>query len=375
MRELKILLALSRYDYRTHRGVANFAAQHNWHLNCEMAINGNIPHGWKGDGIVSLLTDNNAVVDFVTHAGVPFVDLSILREDVIAPRVVADNHAIGTLAGEHFLSKSYKHFAYFSATDDKVATARKNAFFSCINDQALSISDWTMRNTQGSWADKTNRLVQHLKQAHYPTAIMATRDLDASMVLEACINHNIQVPEQIAIIGVDNNKLITNSIQVPLSSVNHNVERLGYEGAKLLQQILQGETPPRKNKLIMPQGVTTRRSTDCLAVNDSIVKQALGLMQQHFVNKHYSVERAAEACGVTRRTLDSKFKQELGHSVHTELQNMRMRAAKETLIHGHHSIFKIAEQCGFNTAQYFNHTFKQTYGKTPLNFRKQYQKH
>ncbi|MGJ8693811.1 MAG: substrate-binding domain-containing protein [Thalassotalea sp.] len=368
-----ILLALSRYDYRTHRGVAKFAAEHHWHLNCEMAISGNIPYGWQGDGIVSLLSNNNEVVDFVTNAGVPFVDLSILREDIKAPRVTADNQTIGKIAAEYFLARGYKHFAFFSATDDKVAAARKNSFFAVLKTTALSMHDWTMRNTQGSWTDKNQILLRHLHSAHFPLAIFATRDLDASIILEACINEDMHVPEQVAILGVDNNELITDSLQVPLSSVNHNVESLGYEGAKLLHRILQGEALPSTSQTIAPKGVTSRRSTDSLAVNDPQVKHALNHMKDNFNNKYYSVELASDVCQLTRRTLDNKFKQELGHSMHNELQHMRMRAAKEMLMHSDKSIFLIAKECGFNTAQYFNQFFKQQYGITPLVYRKNYE--
>ncbi|WP_440874630.1 AraC family transcriptional regulator [Thalassotalea sp. PLHSN55] len=368
----RVLLALSRYDHRTHRGVANFAAKHNWHLNCEMAITGNIPHGWQGDGIVSLLTHDNSVVDFVLETGVPFVDLSILREDIMAPRVTADNHMIGKTAAHYYLAKGYKHFAFFSTTDDKVASERKVGFFSAIESKALSISDWTMRNTQGSWADKSMKLVQHLKNTSTPTAIMATRDLDASIVLEACINNNIQVPEQVAILGVDNNDLIANSLQVPLSSINHNVERLGYEGAKLLQRILTGESIQSSNQKIVPSGVTSRRSTDNLAVNDAVVRVALSEMLNNLSNRYYCVESASDTCGITRRTLDAKFRQEFGHTAHTELLNIRMRFAKNELIKSVIPLYEIASLCGFNSAQYFNHFFKRQFGMTPLAFRKQH---
>ena len=368
-----ILLALSRYDYRTHRGVAKFAAQHNWHLNCEMAISGHIPYGWQGDGIVSLLSNNNDVVDFVKNANVPFIDLSILREDIIAPRVTADNTTIGEIAAQYFLARGYKHFAFFSTTDDKVAATRKNGFFSLLKNSALSLHDWTMKNTQGSWSDKNKLMRQHLHSANFPLAIFSTRDLDASIILEACISENLHVPDQVAILGVDNNELITNSLQVPLSSVNHNVESLGYEGAKLLHRILQGEQLPSVSQTISPKGVTTRRSTDCLAVNDTEVKHALNHMKENFHNKYYSVEKASEVCNLTRRTLDNKFKHELGHSMHNELQKMRMRAANDMLIHTNKSILQIAQECGFNTAQYFNQYFKQQHGITPLLYRKQYE--
>ncbi|WP_370979339.1 substrate-binding domain-containing protein [Agaribacterium sp. ZY112] len=368
-----VLLALSRYDHRTHKGIAQFAATHNWHLNCDMTMSGRAPKHWQGDGIISLLTEEDeACARWVEQAGTPFVDLSVIREDIPAARVSADHRAIGRTAAEYFLVKGFRHFAFFSTSFDRVAQLRRDSFFEQIHAHSYSISDWSSHLGQADSPDYDLRLRQLLNTQHFPLALFCTRDSDASMALNACLQADIGVPEQVAILGVDNNELITNALRVPLSSVNHDVEGLGYAGASLLHQLMSGEqvasTSPR---LIQPNGVTSRRSTDCLAVAQPLVRQALAHINEHFRSPTYSVAKTAEFCGVSRRYLDKLFQQELDSTMHLSVSNLRLREAQNALLNSCISIEQVSQNCGFSRVQYFNTWFKQQLNVTPLTFRKQ----
>jgi LacI family transcriptional regulator len=368
-----ILLALSRYDYRIHRSIAKFAAKNNWHLNCEMAITGRLPKDWQGDGIITMLSDNEELIDFVLNSNVPIVDLSIMRDDIPAHRVTADNPSIGKLAGEYFLARGYRHFAFYATTHNKVPGIRRDHYFQTVQKHAQTILDWSISGTKDDWEQKISTLKQHLLASPLPIAVFAANDPDASIVLDACLKADLKVPEQVAILGVDNNTLITESLQVPLSSINHDVERLGYEGAQLLQQLILKKNVDNTVKQILPTGITTRRSTDYLAVNDELVKNALNYMELHYSNAKFSVDKIAEYCQVSRRTLDKRFKTQLDHSTHVELNNMRLRAANKLLIESQQSVLQISNDCGFNTPQYFNLIFRQHIGITPLAYRKKFQ--
>jgi LacI family transcriptional regulator len=363
-----ILLALSRYDHRTHRGVAKFAAQNGWHLNCEMAITGRIPINWIGDGIVTMLGENDDLVRMVINSGCPFVDLSILRDDIPAPRITADNHAIGLTAAEYFTQRGFVNFGFFSSTNDKVAKARRNGFYQRIQDKCTHFTE--LLSDLNELTPNAELISSWLKTLSFPCAVFTTRDLDASILLDVCLRNNIAVPEQVAILGVDNNELIIESLQVPLSSVNHNVERLGFEGAQLLAKIMNNQPIEHTTIMIPPNGVTSRRSTDYLAVNNDLVRKALARITSLCHNTLFSIDQLAFDLGVSRRYLDKLFKQELGHSCRTELQSTRLSRAKKHLISGVLSMEDIAEQCGFNTPQYFNLCLKQSTGMTPLAFRK-----
>lgn len=182
------------------------------------------------------------------------------------------------------------------------------------------------------------------------------------------------MPDQIAILGVDNNDLITESLQVPLSSVNHNVEALGYKGAELLHKIMchpeDIRSLTKETQLVRPSGISSRLSTDCLAVNNNVVRVALKELNAHFTHNNYSVCQTAEACKMSRRHLDNLFKLELGHSIHTELIKIRLRTAQQALLTTNDSVASISEYCGFTRVQYFNKCFREHTGLTPLAFRK-----
>lgn len=375
-KHLHILLALSRYDHRTHKGVADFAAKNNWHLNCEMAITGKPPKNWKGDGILTLLSNNQEVVDFVVNANTPFVDISSLRIDINAPRVSADNATIGKIAAEYFVDKGFRHFAFFSTTRDRVALARRNAYFEAAADRALSFSDWTLDEVDGE-QDYREHLLKCIRESEQSLALFASRDIEASIALDVCLEAGLSVPDQIAILGVDNNELITNAQEVPLSSVNHNVEALGYAGAELLHKIItEGVDESQQGsrfdtRLIRPSGITSRRSTDSFAVDNSWVKTALLDINARYNEHNYSVLRAAEACGVSRRHLDDLFKKEIGHSMHAELTKIRLKTAKTAITTTRQTIEKISDSCGFTRVQYFNKCFRAAYGMTPSKYRKE----
>ncbi len=369
-----VLLALSRYDHRTHRGIMRFASEHNWHLNCDHALSGTLPEYWQGDGIITLMTkEDQNTVDFVLSRNTHQVDLSIMRMDVQVPRVSADHQAIGGLAAEHFIAKGFRHFAFFSTTDDAVSHSRKNGFYQGIEAHATQFNDWILPKEIAK-NQKLHKHIQHLlRGAALPLAVFCNRDNDAALLLGVCQQENLGVPEQVAILGVDNNELFTNSLKIPISSVNHDVEALGYEGATLLHEVMTTgarRTTLPKPKLVQPSGITARRSTDCLAVNNKLVSAALSQINHNYAQTNYTVAKAAENCGVSRRHLDNLFLQELGFSMHVALNNTRLRQAHNALLTTTDSIAKISAYCGFTRVQYFNKCFKKFYGKTPSELRK-----
>lgn len=370
-----VLLALSRYDHRTHKGIVKFAAQNNWHLNCDLILSGTMPSYWNGDGIIALLTDEDPVmVNYVLEKNVPFVDLSIMRMDIQAPRVSADHAAIGITAADYFLSKGFRQFAFFSVTDDKVSQARRAGFLGKISSPSHRYYDWVISNNDdGEGLSIHDRIYRRLQGVNLPLAVFCNRDHDACLVLGACLQHGYGVPEQIAILGVDNNELITNSLKVPISSVNHDVEALGYEGAKLLHSVMKGDVQELKSlepRLIKPNGISSRRSTDILAISNPLVRVALNHIKNHIAYSNYSVEKTAESCGVTRRHLDNLFHVELGCTMHAYLNESRLRLAQNALLNSKDPIAKISEYSGFTRVQYFNNFFRKSTGKTPSEFRK-----
>jgi LacI family transcriptional regulator len=371
-RQKNVLLSLGRYNAQLHQGVVRCAAERNWHLNTEMAYFGRLPAGWSGDGILTLLDVQRELVDFVKAARVPVVDLSIIREDVALPRVVGAQHAIGCLGAEHFLERGFRHFAWFSTLDDAVTRLRLRGFAETLARTGLSTDCWIFQLPRHShcdeWSAKCDFLEKRLRAAAKPTAVFCFRDADAANVLDACADAGLAVPEEIAILGADNNRLICESVRVPLSSVNHDLDGLGYAGAALLDRLMRGGQAPQQPKLIHPKGITVRQSTDVLAINHEPTRRAIQFLQEHY-RRCIGAEEAAAASGLPRRRLELCFKEHLGRSIRSHLAILRLVRAKELLLNTTYSVTDVAAQTGFNTPQYFNLFFRHATGMTPRRFR------
>ncbi len=367
-----VLLALGRYSASSHMGVARFASRHNWHLNCEMAFSGRIPEGWRGNGIITVLDHREDLVSFVQRAGVPVVDLSVTRQDIDVPRVSGDHRAIGQTAAELFTERGFQHFAWFTTRDDQAARLRAEGFMETVRKQAVTAQSWILPQRSGrrsdEWSWKSRWLIKRLMEIPKPAAVFAFHDPEAANVLDACLLAGIDVPEEVAILGVDNNPVVCESVRVHLSSVNHDLEGLGYAGAELLDKLMHGGKAPASPILIPPRGITERRSTDALAVKQQSVRIALEYMRCNYSRLIGPDDAAAEA-GVPRAHLENEFRRLFHHSMRSELARIRLQRAKELLLGTDLPVADVAARTGFNTAQYFNNVFRKETGVTPLSYR------
>jgi LacI family transcriptional regulator len=211
-------------------------------------------------------------------------------------------------------------------------------------------------------------LVKRLKDLPKPAAVFAFHDAEAANVLDACLRADIRVPDQVAILGVDNNPMICESLRVPLSSVNHDLERLGYAGSALLDGLMNGIVVQGNPIIIPPRGVTERQSTDALAVTHEPVRLALEFMRRNHA-RMIGPEDAARVSGRPRSYLEADFRKLFQRSMRQELARIRLKSAKALLIETDLSVADVAARSGFNTAQYFNNVFRRETGITPLMYR------
>jgi len=218
------------------------------------------------------------------------------------------------------------------------------------------------------WAAKCDFLEHRLRAIPKPAGVFAFRDADAANVLDACDDARLAVPEEIAILGADNNEMICETLRVPLSSINHDLEGLGYEGAALLQSLMQGQRAPKRPKLVPPKGITVRRSTEVLAIHHEPTRRGLQFLQENY-RRPTGAEDGARASGLTRRKLELAFREHLGRSISDQLTALRILRAKELLMRTSLRVADVAAQTGFNTPQYFNNVFRRSCGLTPRRFR------
>ena len=377
----RVLIATGWYDYRLHRGLEKYALEHNWQLNANLTRGRVIPWAWQGDGILTSLAGGDDLAEFVVRANKPTVDFSFRRPQLKFPRVLEDHAHAATLVAEHFLARGFTQFVFYSDEDNWAYEERGSAFVAALR-QAGRDCEWIRWHQSRDYhserpdydADKKQSqrhrkwLVANLKKHGYPLGVFAANDAHALDVLDACESAGIAVPEQVAVVGADDYLLAPDAMPIPISSVDTNLEMLGYRGAALLDDLMSGKNPPASPIRIPALGVVVRKSSDLLAVKHPGVAKSL-----HFIAQHYqqpvTLADLAKAAAMSRRGLHKAFLEHLGRNPGQELQRFRIERAKQLLAGNDRKIEDVASQCGYQSANSFYLAFKQATGQSPTEFR------
>ena len=373
-RQKRILLALGWYDYRVHRGIANYAQEHGWHLCSDVTKEKVIPWGWEGDGILAWLGVGDDLAEFVVHARKPTVDFSFRRPHLPFPRVLADHSAAARLAAEHFLTRGLKNFVYYSDTENWAFEENGRAFVEAV-EQAGHSCNWlrwhrseAFTTEREQWKHKRNWLATQLKHAPKPVAVFAASDDHALEVLETCDNAGLAVPEQVSIIGMDNSLLAVEAMRTPISSVDTNLEIVGYRGAELLDRLMQGKPGPKEPLRVPVRGLIARKSSDLLAMNHPGVARSLRFIWEHY-HEPISVKDLVGVAGMSRRGLYTAFLEHVGRSPGEELHRVRIERACKLLVSADQKMEALAELCGYRSTTGFWVAFKQATGMSPKQYR------
>lgn len=372
-RPKNILLALSWYLADIHRVIAAYAKEHNWNLHADMAFDSEIPWGWKGDGVITLLGTQQAETKFIKSLNCPVVDLSISHDEIPLPRVCVDNEAVANMAVSHFLERGFRNFAYFGRYGLGTDRRRRTYFKQILTNKGYkcSILDWRKERKKKPDTRDARRiwLAERISNLPKPLALFTSRDMDGADAINACLDAGIHVPEEVAILGVNNNDLLCDFLPVPLSSIDTAWERIGYEGATLLDNIMNGAPQPSAPIFIPPNKLVVRRSSDILAVENLDVAKAIRFIWENYTNTLIGVPQVADAVNMSRSQLDKAFRKYLGRSVAENIHALRMRHVKKMLLETKLSLEKIAYASGFVTTPHFYRTFNKAEGMTPRQYR------
>ena len=364
IRAKHVLMVLGSYDQSAHEGIARFAGQHGWHLNISILKDFQLPEHWQGDGIITSLNNSRQLEEFVLSAGVPTVDLSIWREDIDLPRVAADNAELGRLGAQHFIELGHRNCAWFALASNPVSRTRYQAFSECLTQAGIDcIRLDTHRPQDGTY------MIERLRELPKPCAIYTKSDYDSVWIANLCFDAGLRVPDDIAILGADDNSLICENQAVPLSSVRHDLERIGYEGAAMLDQLMAGEVLTERLKLIQSRGIAIRQSTDALAVTDPLIRTVLTYLKTYYRSSIGTDEIAAHF-EISRRHLETRFREHMHRSIREYLIQVRIDEAKTLLNYSKEPIETIAALTGFCHAPHFSSTFKKHVGLSPTQYRK-----
>lgn len=359
MKLKRVLVMITPTGYLRIGGVSRFSKDHDWVLTIDRT--GSLPHSYDYDGVlVTLRGDENAVkyVRKMTARGIPVVDLTVQRPRLSLPRVVSDHRQIGVLAGEHFKERGFVSVAWFSTGWTHVHELR---FSGLAESLGFTPQKWIS-------ADDA-QTVRLLNAAKKPTAVLAYDETDAVRLLHLCLTVNISVPDDIAILSIGDDPLVTDNQPVPISCIRQNLSRGGYAAAALLDRLMNGGERPAKPILIKPEGITVRRSTDTVADDNPLIRKTLLYIRDN-LSRPFGAEQVAQALGESRSRLDKTCAARFGQSLGKVILARRIAEAKRLLLKGELSIKEIASRTGFCAPNYLIKKFKSATKCTPLKWKK-----
>lgn len=327
---------------------------------------------WEGDGIIARVQNHRVAAD-LARSGQPVVDVLGVVEDTGLPLVHVDDAAIGQRGAEHLLERGFRHFGFVSFEQENWSLFRARAFaervaaagFSSVH---LSLPRRTVRS--GSWDRYTETLARWVADLPRPAGVMIASDQLGRDLLEACRQAELHVPEDVGVLGVDNDEPLCLVANPPLSSLWPNHARVGYEAARLLHQLMEGARPPTRPLYLPPGNVIARVSTNTLAVDDRVVATAARFIREHAC-AGISVEDVVRQVPVCRSILQRRFRAVFQRTVHDEIILVRLRRAQELLRETDLSLSVIAEKAGFRHQEYMGVVFRARLGLTPARYRQE----
>lgn len=302
--------------------------------------------------------------------GAPVVDILGEGESDVAV-VHVDNAAIGKLAADHLLSRGFRSLAYCGSRRFDWGRGRGDSFEAGVRRSAVSFStfEWPVVREPRAYDQHLRRMTTWLLSLPKPVGIFASTDLLGRRILEACLRVRIEVPDAIAVVGVDNDETLCELAEPPLSSVDANHFGVGYEAAALLARLMRGGAAPSRRVLIQPAGLVVRASTEKWAVSDPDVARALGLIYES-AGTALQVEDLVRQVPLSRRTLERRFHDVIGHSIYDEILRARVLRAQHLLSATSWSIKRIALETGFSYPEHLAAVFKSRVGHSPTQHRR-----
>jgi LacI family transcriptional regulator len=283
-----------------------------------------------------------------------------------------DHMAVGEMAAKHFLDRGFRHFTYIGFEDWWWSLRRKEGFSRKLRESGYKINNYTsLSKVKLKWSDELPQIADWIKSLPKPLAVMACNDDRGELVIEACKVANIPVPEAVSVIGVDNDQLVCDLCNPPLSSISLSLESSGYEAANLLDQLMSRKLKKSHNIVITPTHVVTRRSTDTLAIDDKEVAAAVGFIKKN-IKKNLCVSDVVDNVTLSRRVLEKRFRKLLNRSIHVEIKKNRVRLMEQMLYDNNMSIMDIARELHFDDITHFSRYFRKEKGLSPNKYRKKY---
>jgi LacI family transcriptional regulator len=369
-----VLLALDYYIHQVHQGVVDYARQAGWMLDARAQHQRQLPPGWQADGVLTFVGSEDLFGKEIRASGLPIVNMSPWGQKYRVPSVQLDNRKAGALAAEHFIGRGITQLAMvqFSPTS-LTSRARREGFESATTSAGRTFHALIGPDEEETGATKGQMLQwlgESLAKLPRPCGVFTEGDLWAVEIIYLCPQLSLRVPEDIAVVGIDNDPMVVDVAPVPVSSVDNNLHGLGLQAAALLDKLMSGERAPVEPILVQPRGVVQRRSTNVIAVSNEDVATAMAFIHSHF-REPITVGDVARESNISRRRLQDLFLQHVGRTISEEILRSRLDLAKRLLFESPMKIGQIAERCGLGSGVQMAKVFGRHLKTTPKEFRLQ----
>lgn len=357
-------------------GVSRYVAAHGpWSTFIELRSLDSAPppwlSTWDGDGLITR-TFTREMSELIDATGLPAVEIRSSRDQGRRPFIGMDNARIGQAVARHFHERGYRSFGVYSLRSEPFFEERVRNFIGAVEGAGCSCSELPETSSEhtADWEGSQRQLKAWLGGLPKPVAIFAANDQLGVRLLDVCQRSGIAVPEEVAVVGAENEETLCQFSNPPLTSVQFDGEGVGYAAAALLDRLMRGGVAPDRPVLIAPKGIVIRRSSDEFVINDALVATAARIIREEAADG-LGVADLCRRLHVSRTTLDRRMKAALQRSPKEEINRVRFREVERLLRETDLTIEGIAAQTGFIHSHYLQAAFKLSHGCTPGAWRRQ----
>jgi LacI family transcriptional regulator len=381
----KIILLIDfaeEYSKALLKGIAKYSKENGPWIFCRMPLFQRETVGldgilewaleWGADGIIGQLYNDAGIEKFI-EAGIPVIAQDFKERFKEIPNITGSHKEAGEMGADYFLKKGFKNFAFYGFKDIVWSRERAEGFEERIAKSGHKVHyfEHVMARSTEIWYYKPSSLSQWLKSLPKPIALMACDDNQGQHITEACRHSKIRIPEEVAVLGVDNDEMVCEFSDPPLSSIGQDAEKGGYDAAKLLHEMIKNGTAEFYDIVVRPTQVITRQSTDIYATNDAYIATSLKYIHQN-IDKNLQVDDVVKQVPLSRRALEKRFLDITGYPIYKYIFNLRIEKLSQKLLETDLTVFEIALEMGLTDSKNIARQFKQIKGCTPIEYRNQF---